>query len=337
MIGSKTLVALGMVAMLAACGGGGGGAGPDPAPAPGPTDEPIVVVTTQTNQVLTAADCPRLTNNAASLAAVDLSNSSVKAVHDLLLKIDEDHAYNVFIRLPNNFINWVMLASGNTGKLDITSLGVAVHETMHEVDAALAACAPAGHKLQFFGNLIPTGLVAGDTSSYGIVAETIAPALQTAARYEQYITGLGANPANQFPQLLDELAAYTGAAHTEFQMLSKAKTDNSMSTLDVNLGGAVNFMVYLENYLKAARLNHPATYDAIRNNAQTVAVIQAVWNAAEQALKDSYPYTKADSVPQLVVSGAYFNAAYSADLLSELDAIGVTHAAAASWSGTYLP
>jgi len=343
------LAALFAAAFLSACGGGGGesaatggapstgtpssGASPAEAPAPAPaqSSSPITVSAMVAPNVSTA-DCPRLTSESASLAALDLSNANIKSVNDFLAQVDADHSYKVFIRRPYDFVNWI---AGNRGTVNLLTAGVATHETLHMTDSVLRGCGTVGYKILFFGNILDTGLQAGDTANIKIVDAVIDSALKTEARYTTYITNAAAG--NDFTVLLDELAAYSGAAHTEFKMLSTGKTGGTTGTLDADLGGTVNFMVYLENYLRAARLTDTVTYDKIRTSGPTKAAIQALWTAAEQVLRDSYPYVKGGTEPRLVINGAYFSAAYSANLLSELDSIGITHSTAASWSGTYLP
>lgn len=325
-------------ALLAACGGGGGGddAGtPDggtAAPAPAPA-EPVVTVNAITAPAVTTADCARLVDEAASIAALDLANSEIKKVNDYLLEVDTSHAYKVFVRRPADFVNW-MAAVGGTANL--LTVGTATHETLHMTDSVLRGCPTAdAYKILLHGVVLHTGLTAGMTSNIGIIDAIVDPALKTEPRYTTYVTSAAAG--NDFTVLLDELAAYTGAAHTDVQMIATGKTASMTGTFDGNIGGTVNFMVYLLYYLQAARLNFPTTYDNIRNDPMAITAIQALWTRAEQALRDSFPYTLPGATPQLVVNSSYFDAAYSAPMLGELDAIGITHATRASWSGTYLP
>lgn len=332
---NSSLAALFAATLLTACGGGGGddlGASPAPAPAPAPTEQPVTV-TPITAPPVTTADCARLTDEAASIAAVDLTNTNIKAVHDYVQQVDPDHAYKVFVRRPADFVNWIATTGGT---VDLVTLGTATHETVHMTDAVLRGCSTAGaYKVLLHGEILTTGLMLGDTASIQIVDAVISPALKAEARYTTYITNAAAG--NDFTVLLDELAAYAGAAHTDVQMIAKGKSEDMTGTLDVNIGGTVNFMVYLQYYLQAARLNYPTTYDNIRNDPLAITAIQAIWSRAEQALRDSHSYTQEGATPRLVVNSTYFDATYSAALLAELDSIGVTHATRNSWSGTYLP
>lgn len=343
------LSALAACVALSACGGGGGGgttAAPPSAPASTPAAPPavnvnaapVISVGTQTAQVLTVADCPRLESDALSAAAVDLTNPSLKAINDLLLAIDPTHGYKVFIRRPADFANWVIATSNGTNRVDIVSLGAAVHETTHMVYTALDACAPANaHTLQFFGQQLVTGLTAGSTPSYSIAGSVVPVALKSAPRYATYITGLGVNPGNDFRTLLDEFAAYTGAANTELQYAT-AYDASSAGTIDTNLGGMVNFMVYVQAYLQAARVNNNAQWLTIKNSPATVTALQTVWSRAEQVLAAAYPKTVSGGGLRFVVDKDYLTQAYSAGFLAELDQVGVTsHGTAATFTGTYLP
>lgn len=325
-------------AFLAACGGGGGGGDSSStdggaAPAPAPAEPAVVTVSAIAAPAVTTTDCPRLTSETAAIAALDLSNSEIKKVNDYLLEVDPDHAYKVFVRRPADFVNW-MAATG--GKANLLTVGTATHETQHMTDTVLRGCPTAGvYKALLHGVILSTGITAGETSSIGMIDAVVAPALKGEARYGTYVASAPAG--NDFTVLLDELAAYAGAAHTDVQMIAKGKAADMTGTVDANIGGTVNFMVYLQYYLQAARLNYPTTYDNIRNDPLAITAIQAIWSRAEQALRDSYAYTQEGATPRLVVNSTYFDAAYSAALLAELDAIGVTHATRASWSGTYLP
>jgi len=332
-------------AMLVGCGGGGGGgtAAPAGTTTTNPTTTPTttaparITVSTVPAPTATASDCPKLTDDAQAIAALDLSNPSVKAVHDEVQAVDSTHAFKVFIRQPGQFVNWIVTAGGT---VDVETLGVATHETSHQLNAALKVCAPRAADLVakyfFFGSELVTDLRTGDTDHISIVDETIATPLKSASRYSTYITGVGGAGGNDFRIVLDELAAYVGAAHTEQLYIASGKAAGDNRMLDINLGGTVNFMVYLQNYLMSARLNHPATYAAISGSPATVAAIQAIWSRSETVLRDSYSLTQASSTPQLIVSRDYFDAAYSPALLAELDAIGVTHATRASWTSSYL-
>ncbi|MGV3571314.1 MAG: hypothetical protein ACO1PB_12005 [Ramlibacter sp.] len=321
--------------LLAGCGGGSsssssssGGLPPRPG-LPNAPAAPAITVTAMRAPIYSSADCPRLVSTRASVAALDLREVNIRAVNAFLLDVDPD-AHAVFARRPYDFINWIAMLGG---RVDLITVGTATHETIHQVTNVLRECEPVDqYKALFMGNVLETGVMPGDTPSMRVVANHIDPALVGEPRYDTYITD--AVPGNDLSILLDEFAAYTTAAHTEFQMLASRQTGGFVGALDGNLGGTVNFMVYLQSYLKALRLDYPAAHRSIRDSARTVAAIQAIWSRAELTLRDSYEYVDEGVT---FVNAAYLEAAYSAALLGELDAIGVTHASRSAWSATYLP
>lgn len=347
--GKTTLAALlATVALIAGCGGGGSATTPAPGSTVGPTTTssnatggPVklfAVSAVAARSYSAPADCDRMTSDSAALAALDLGDPAMKQLNDLLQGVDPTHAYKVFIRRPQDFMNWVN--SAGSGYATLASVGAGAHETLHMVDNLLRQCNANGFaSYLFFGAQLASGnkTGSGDTANYGIVDETIAAPLKSAFRYGTYILSAPKSSGNDFTVLLDEFAAYTAAAYTELQLLNAGKDNGDTSSYDLDAAGMLNFMVWLEQYLQSARLNHPAQYANIKGNAATVAVIQAIWNRAEVVLQAVAPYARPGSAPQLTVDRDYVAAAYSPSLLGELDAVGVTHATAALWKGTYLP
>ena len=184
-----------------------------------------------------------------------------------------------------------------------------------------------------------TGLKYLSTSNYSIVTETYPVALKTtrAFRYDQYITGSVPYPGNDFHMLLDELNAYAGGANFEVSLLSNPADAYLTVPGDINLGGMTDFMLFMQSYLQAARLNHPTAYAAIQSQAQTLAYMQFAWSRAERILAAGYQFTTTanangpESVPIDVIT-----AIYSPGFLAELDALGIMHKVAADYATTYL-
>jgi hypothetical protein len=338
--------------LLVACGGGGGGdnvaiappaqsapaafgpAAQPSAPSGNRTSSGAIVVNTVPIPPPTPQDCVRLTSEAQSQAALDLSNPTVRAVHDELRLVDPVHAYKVFVRMPGQFVNWV---ASMEGALDVDTIGFATHETMHNLSFALGSCsAQKTAQYLLLGSTIDTGLRFGDTANYSIVQETIAPELRSHFRYAEYIPEAATANGNDLRILLDELASYVGGAHTEQLYIASGRAADDRRALEYNLGGMINFMVYLQYYLQSARLNHPETHATVRNNPTARAAIQTLWTQAENVLRSSYPLTLPGNSPRVDYSRPYFAAAYSPTLLAELDAIGVTHGTAATWANSYL-
>lgn len=330
-----TLAALFAAVALTACGGGGGGgdAAPgDPNP-PAPAPAPAPVVETTTPPSYSDNDCPKFLDGAKAEAALDLSDTNVAKVNDYLKQVAATHAYQVFVRRPYDFVNWIAMMGG---KVDLATVGTAAHETNHMVSTVLRTCgAPDAYKVQFFGDILTTSLEPKDTASIKVVATFLPDSLKTEDRYKIYITDAAAG--NDFTVLLDEFAAYVGGADTELQIFTAAMSEPANVGMDSNLGGTVNFMVFIQTYLRAVRNNDPAVYNRIAGDPTTVAAIQAIWTRAEQVLEESLPYTQAASQPRLVISTAYLEQAYSPVLLEELDRLGILHFERDAWVGLYLP
>ena len=291
------------------------------------------------NPVIVAADCSRLLSQAQAVASLSISGADMQQVADILQATSPNHGYQLFARLPSTVMWWVR---SQAGPLDIASIGSAVHETNHEFDRAMRNTCNSDHKARLLldGAVIQTDLISGQllTANYSIADETIPASLKTALRY-YYITRSATVPGNDFAIMLDELNAYTGAAEFELDLLSSATYSPLMPQgvkADVNAGGQVDFMLYTLAYLKAARLNHPATYTAIQGQANTIAYIQLVWARAEANLVALYPYTVLSGAGGMVVSKDALAAAYSSDFIAELDNLGITHQPLSAWSATYL-
>lgn len=336
-------------AMLAACGGGGGGTTsggenpPDPTDPTNPTEPneptpPKAVPTVSRLPVLnySAADCVRFTNQAQAVAALDLSNANVRKIHDFLKAADADHAFSLFVRRPHDFVNWIVASSAAGGKADWIALGAAAHETLHQVDFVLEDCGVAGsHKILLSGQILDTGVQPGTTPSIKVLAPHVDAALKSEPRYRLYVTNAAAG--NDLTILLDEFAAYIGGANTERKLFEGNYVPQQNSSTDSNLGGTVNFMLYLQAYLKALNESgDPAAYTAIKNNAGLIAVLQKLWTAAEAELEASHPLTEPASKPRMALSTAYLKEVYSPAMLAELNALGITHKPRSHWVGMYL-
>lgn len=346
-------VALTTAATLSACGGGGsaspsasaavGLTPPAPAPAPAPTPPapspaPDAVATATlpagTAPTVTAGDCPILL--AATVPTPPLVGADAQAAATVLAAVDLAHGSSELSRLAGYF-TWWLRAAGPT--VDEITLGAAIHETNHKIDFALRyACNSDGLARYFVdGQVHVTGLMAGTTSNYSIAAAAYPAALKAprALRYDLYVTGAAASSGNDFSVLLDELNAYSGGAAFEVGLLSDPTYSYLSRSGDFNAGGTVDFMLFLQAYLKSARLNHPTTYASIQSSGQTLAYVQFAWSRAERILGAMYPYSVAAGGTQVVPTDV-LAAVYSPEFLAELDALGITHKFASDWSTTYL-
>lgn len=335
-----------VAATLSACGGGASpsaavgvtppATAPAPTPpAPAPAPDAVATLPAGTAPTVTAADCPSLLLAA---TAPTLVGADAQASAAVLAAVDLAHGHAELSRLPGYF-SWWLRAAGPT--VDEITLGVAVHETNHKIDFALRYVCNSDGLARYFvdGQVHATGLLAGTTSNYSIAAEAYPAALKSprALRFDTYITGSAASSGNDFSVLLDELTSYTGGAGFEVGLLSNSNATYAYLARsgDANAGGTADFMLFMQAYLKAARLNHPSTYASIRSSGQTLAYLQFAWSRAERILGAMYPYSVAAGGTQVVPTDV-LAAVYSPEFLAELDALGITHKFASDWSKTYL-
>ena len=353
----KLFAVVASASVLVACGGGGGSdsSSPAPAPAPAPVSVPppvaapgpapmpptpapaptaVATLPAGTVPAITAADCPILL--AATAPTPALVGADAQAAAAVLAAVDLAHGSSELSRLPAYFTWWLRSAGQS---VDQVTLGTAIHETNHKMNFALRYVCNSDGLARYFadGQVHVTGLMAGTTSNYSIAAEAYPAALKVprALRYDLYITGAAAANGNDFSVLLDELAAYSGGAGFEVSLLSNPTYAYLARSGDMNGGGAADFMLFLQAYLKSARLNHTSTYASIQSSGQTLAYMQFAWSRAERILVAMYSYSVAAGGTQMVPTDV-LAAVYSTEFLAELDALGITHKTAADWSTTYL-
>lgn len=287
--------------------------------------------------LLVAADCARLLSGDQAIAALTIQGADMQQVADMLKTTNPAHAYQVFARAPLNVMWWLRSQGGS---INMVTVGAAVHESNHEIDTALRSTCNTDRiaRLLLNGAVQRTDLVTGNgsTANYSIAGETVPAALKSGLRYATYITGAASASGNDFSVLLDELNAYTGATEFEVGLLSDPVFNVLRANGDFNAGGQADFMLYALAYLKAARLNHPSSYAAIKSQAGTLQYIQTVWTQAEANLAALYPFTVISGAGEMVISKDTLAAAYSPDFLAELDLLGIAHQPASAWATTYL-
>lgn len=342
---------------LVGCGGGGGGGGgagsggvaavpttttTESAPAqetPAPAKNPVPTEAAGPGVTLTLTDCARITGNPVPSPAI--TGADMQEVNDVLLSQDAAHSYDMFQRSPADVMWWVR-SSGRA--VTLGTLGTGVHETNHVIDFLISAiCSGDGYSRYLLdGQVHLTGTRMGDTANRVIVDSTYPAALKVsrAARFDAYITDTAGNSRNDFSSLLDEFNAYAGAAALEAAVrgapeMAYLYQENVMS--DENIGGMVDFMLFMQHYLLAAKSSSPLTYSAIQGQPDTLAFMQVLWTRAESVLVRAYPHsTTATGKGGTIVPADVFAEIYSPQMLSELDALGITHKVAADWVGTYL-
>lgn len=285
-----------------------------------------------------SAECIRYFSTELTQNDIDTSNEKVKAIADILEITDPNNGYQLFLRNNKDFMIWIDMG---------TSLSTAIHEANHMIDSSLRYnCTPKG-KAKYFslGDIYTTDLIWDKTEHYSIVEESIPSVLKTTSRYDIYILGMKEANGNTFQTLLDELNAYIGDAYFQinFRKSELEKNTNHYNAYgQFQIGGVVNFMVYLEYYLKTARLNYPEAHEHI-NQQNTIDYIQYLWSMAEEILIKSYPYLMENRNSKYIfftldekASGLeHLKVAYSDEVLLELDSLGISHRDYDFWQSTY--
>jgi hypothetical protein len=292
---------------------------------------------TQTGAGATKASCDVLTSDGAAFAAFDFGDAKKQAMYDTLNAVDAGHSASLFLRASDDMLLWLT----DDELRDPGALPTAIHEANHMLNQYLTECdADARSTYYFMGDVHTTGLKWLETEHYHIVEETIADTLKSAPRYQLYIEGLKAFN-NDFSVLIDELTAYIGGGVIQEKFINSSHVpalegNTTSKSYGGGADGTVNFMVFVQYYLKSARLNHPTTYARIQD-AATLEYVQVLWTAAEAMLADTYLLTT-DNRPGpygLKVDIDYLRAAYSDDLLGELDRLGIRHLEASAWNSSY--
>jgi len=285
--------------------------------------------------------CNKLFTYTTTSPEVDLSDSKTKAIHDILLATDPNNGYQLFMRHHKDFMDWIN---------HDTSLSTAIHETNHGIDSILDMCNPSMKSKYFsLGDIYITDLN-GDTANYSIVEETIPYELKSASRYDTYIEDSKNYNGNRFNILLDEINAYTGDAWFKVRFRESGMKENTQYYSIYGyfqIDGVIDFILYLEYYLKSARLYYPETYNSIKQQPETLAYIQYILQKAEEVIEVSFPYIieNIDGGSESIFFGSYYGEgtsgkdrlkqAYSSDALMELDNLGISHVDYSHWQSTY--
>ena len=231
---------------------------------------------------------------------------------------------------------WLRSGSGFS-VVNMANLTVATHETSHSVhNVHNNKCGPvSGYKYLLDGTVHTTDLTTGATALYSTVSQYYP--LPAGSRYNAYIAATPFSNGNDARILLDELTAYSTAARLSINMMSTPEYGNFTVHQNADLAGTADFMLFVQSYIKAARLGDANTYAALQS-ANTKAYLQALWSFAESTLELSIPYAlSAPTASYVAGKPLYVNSdvlaqIYSAGFLAELDALGITHKTAADWS-----
>jgi hypothetical protein len=300
-----------------------------------PMVTPSVLAARGISPTLGAANCAAVQASVNATPAT-FADADMQQANDVLSTIDPG-AYAIFKKLPDTFA-WWMRGNYGTTSVSMLNLTIAIHETSHGIQNVNSfQCGATAFKYLLDGTVYTTDLTSGATVLYSIVSQTY-PLATKPPRYNVYVAATPFAPSNDARIMLDELTAYSTAARLAINMMHFPEYGNLTSYEDGDLAGMVDFMLFTQSYLKAARLNAPATYTALQS-ANTKAYIQTLWTFAEANLQQSIPYAyTAAALTYIANKPMFINAnvlaqVYTPSWLAELDALGITHKAASDWSG----
>jgi hypothetical protein len=291
--------------------------------------------------ILTLSDCNelhKLIKENSSLSSIKSGDAQV--INNVLNSTGNHHGSTIFRFMPEQVTWWVRFA----GSISIQSLGTAIHESNHIVNAALTHCNNGFSTYFFEGHVIKTDHKFGDSQKYSIAAETLPLKLKSnsiGSRFHIYIEENGSHAESDFSILLDELVAYTGSASLDISIFRSKEyswlVNRKIAWFDVNPGGMADFMIYTLSYLKALRISYPEEYLRLQQQPKTLALLQTIWSAAETTLVSAYDLTRnANKEGILIISRDAIAAAYSDEFIDELDRLGIKHASINSWHTSYL-
>jgi hypothetical protein len=267
---------------------------------------------------------------------------------EMLKDIDEECAYQIYLKDSVDLKKWIDTLTVDS-KYDLNSryyfdvLLVALHETNHMINARLSGvnteiyitcngtygrnsvgyATPDNYNFTLFsyGNIFVTGLdYKSNIIETNIISETIPHKnFKNDYIYKFYIENNG-KPQN----LLDEWNSFNVQDNYFIKYNDFIKYPNLMG----RYGNTIKFMLYLQCYLKSARLNYQYTYDQIKNNSELIELIQFLWLKSEETLDNGFDLIN--------LNKQYFEYIYSDDFLQELDSLGIQHQNMKHWKKTYM-
>jgi len=212
--------------------------------------------------------------------------------------------------------------------MDLQALLTAFHEANHMLDFALSACHGNRAVFHFRGEIHVTDYQRGQAPAFALAASEIPASIkaQPNGRYAVYFGNRNVYRGDFFP-LIDELNAHVAGAEFEVaiadtpvyrDMLGRANSING------NIGGMADFMLYTVAYLKALRASDPAAWKRLVARRKMMEHVQRLWTAAEAVLARAAPLAP-EHGGLYQFPAAALDAAYAPALLAELDAAGIRH------------
>ncbi|QBE62387.1 hypothetical protein [Pseudoduganella lutea] len=219
---------------------------------------------------------------------------------------------------------WIRKAAS----MDLQSLLTAFHEANHMLDFALSDCHGRRAVFHFRGEIHVTDYERGQAPKFLLAASEIPDDIKAEpnGRYNAYFGNPRINRGDFFP-LIDELNAHVAGAEFEVAVAdtpvyrAMAARANSVNG---NIGGMADFMLYTVAYLKALRASDPDAWRRLVARKKMMAHVQRLWTAAEAVLAKAAPLAP-EHGGLYQFPAAALNAAYAPALLAELDAAGIRH------------
>lgn len=234
----------------------------------------------------------------------------------------------LFLAAQPQVMWWIRKAES----MDLQSVLTAFHEANHMLDFALSACHGNRAVFHFRGEVHVTDYVRGQAPAFAMAAREIPDELkqQPDGRYAVYFGNRHVYRGDFFP-LIDELNAHVAGAEFEVaiagtplyrDMAARANSING------NIGGMADFMLYTVAYLKALRADDPQAWQRLVARKAMMAHVQRLWTAAEAVLAKAAPLAPEKGGLYQFPTAA-LKAAYAPAMLAELDKAGIRYSAPA--------
>jgi hypothetical protein len=259
-------------------------------------------------------------------------------VEKILVKYGSHHASQLFYAAPDYFMWWIRFFQ----KITIQSIGAAIHETNHQIDLKIGKCDnTGGAKFLINGKIFRTSLKFGNFEPYSVLDRNLPDEFKVMqlSRYPQYIKRSGLQKNSDITALLMELGAYLGAASFEIEVAKRNNLNliaSDITAYDGNLGGTVDFMLYLLAYLKTLRMDYPSQYDALISDKAFINLTQNLWSASEEVILSSIDVTKyIDEKNVMTFSSRVLSSIYSENFIGELDEVQINHKSREYWCNSF--
>jgi hypothetical protein len=247
------------------------------------------------------------------------------AAMTLLLAAPEYAGVRPLFRAAQPQVMWWIRKSAS---MDLQALLTAFHEANHMLDFALSACHGNRAVFHFRGEVHVTDYVRGQAPAFALAALDIPAAIkaQPNGRYAVYFGNPNVNRGDFFP-LIDELNAHVAGAEFEVAVAGTPlyrETAARVNSINGNIGGMADFMLYTAAYLKALRASDPQAWQRLIARKAMMAHVQRLWSAAETVLVQAAALAP-ERGGMYQYPAATLEAVYAPALTAALDAAGIRH------------